>query len=84
MNCGAIKEILGKQISRVVITRNERNDRAGPTSQIFLFFTDGTFIEIYSNGMIEPTKSLRQDGGPFLEKLRNDQFAIVCQIGFEE
>ena len=51
----AIKEIIGKTISSIIV----RYGRRGPCSQLLLFFTDGTGYEWFSwDGEIAGTKSL--------------------------
>lgn len=43
----AIRQILGKTISGVIV---KRNSQGNPSSQVFLLFDDDTHYELYADG----------------------------------
>lgn len=61
MAAGAFDQIIGKTIARVTYRSNPRP----PRQQVFLFFEDGTYFEVYG-GEGEPIKGAKGvlEGGP--------------------
>ena len=60
-----IHQLVGKTITRVMVTEGN----TGPCSQLFLFFSDGTYYEFYcSDSIIEGTKGLHSGTVAEVEK----------------
>lgn len=70
------QEILGKTISGVVIKRGKGRP---PASQLFITFTDGTYFEFYSDGLIVPSGGV--DAGT-LDNVRK-YLSEITEVVFE-